>query len=114
MKAINNCTVITDKNQKELYSHVEPLFPCTVYTTNFASRVSSEIPWHWHQDLELILVTEGKLLIDLGKTSFIVSFIFLKFPKSPKYSILYLVKRLPNSASDTFIVLAILLTISIY
>ncbi len=51
MKAINNCTVITDKNQKELYSHVEPLFPCTVYTTNFASRVSSEIPWHWHQDL---------------------------------------------------------------
>ncbi len=72
MKAINNCTVITDKNQKELYSHVEPLFPCTVYTTNFASRVSSEIPWHWHQDLELILVTEGSLLIDLGKTSFIL------------------------------------------
>lgn len=67
MKAINNCTVITDKNQKQLYSHIEPLFPCTIYTTNFSNHIVS---WHWHQDLEFILVIEGNLLIDLGETSF--------------------------------------------
>ena len=70
MKTINNCTIIIDENQKQLYSHIEPLFPCTVYTTDFSNRVSLEISWHWHKDLEFILITEGNLFVDLGETSF--------------------------------------------
>lgn len=69
MKAIDHCNVITDQNQKQIYSHVEPLFPCTVYTTDFQYYIRPEIPWHWHKDLELILVTEGNLFVDLCETT---------------------------------------------
>ncbi len=70
MKAIDHCKVITDKNQKQLYSHVNPLFPCTIYTTNFADYIRPEVPWHWHEDIEMVIVTEGSLFVDLGETSF--------------------------------------------
>lgn len=70
MKAIDHCNVITDQNQKQIYSHVEPLFPCTLYTTNFAEYIYPEVPWHWHQDIELVFVTEGSLFVDLCETTF--------------------------------------------
>lgn len=70
MKAIDHCNVITDPNQKQIYSHIEPLFPCTLYTTNFIDYIYPEVPWHWHQDIEMVLVTQGELFVDLGKTTF--------------------------------------------
>lgn len=70
MKAIDHCRIITDQNQKQLYSHIEPLFPCTVYTTNFEDYIRPEVPWHWHKDLELVLVTKGSLFVDLGEITF--------------------------------------------
>ena len=72
MQIIDHCHVITDKNQKQLFSHIDALFPCTVYSTNFAEYTHPEIIWHWHKDIELVLVTEGSLFVDLGDNIFIV------------------------------------------
>lgn len=72
MQIIDHCHVITDKNQKQLFSYIDALFPCTIYNTDFAKYTPPEFIWHWHKDIELVLVTEGSLFVDLGDNTFTV------------------------------------------
>ena len=70
MKIIEHCYIKTDHNQKQLFSHIEEQFPCTAYLTNFVDHPQHEIPWHWHNEIELVFVKEGSVFVDLGETSF--------------------------------------------
>mgnify|MGYP005777887609 CR=1 FL=1 len=70
LKIIEHCYITTDQNQKQLFSHTEEQFPCTAYLTNFVDHPQHEIPWHWHNEIELVLVKEGDVFVDLGEASF--------------------------------------------
>lgn len=65
--------VITDKNGKELISRGDLPFPCAVYYSDVSKYVTGDIPWHWHQELELFIVDQGEVCTRLGdKSSFIL------------------------------------------
>lgn len=53
---LSNCEVITNSSGKELTAHGIAMFPLACYDEDFSRHL---VPWHWHDDFEIILITEG-------------------------------------------------------
>lgn len=67
--ALQDCTVYTDQERRELRPHGTIEFPCAGYDSVYSSDAVSRIPWHWHEDLEVIYLKSGTLDIRVpGKT----------------------------------------------
>ena len=47
--------------QKELQPHGTRRFPCAFYTTDCSDAPEGIVPWHWHEELEIALVTAGQV-----------------------------------------------------
>lgn len=60
--ALASCNVTTDKSQKELISHGITMFPIACYDDNLKSMT---VPWHWHDEFEFIIMTEGTAQIHI-------------------------------------------------
>lgn len=58
------CPAATDAAGRELARHGSAPFPVASYDDDLAAL---PVPWHWHEELELILATEGLLLVDAGQ-----------------------------------------------
>ena len=52
-----------DHNQHELALHGTQDFPCTGYKLHLTNRLEECIPWHWHDDMEIIRLTNGNMTI---------------------------------------------------
>lgn len=48
---------------EELWAHGTPAFPCGCYQSNL---LTSEVPWHWHAELEFGLCLEGRIDYQAG------------------------------------------------
>jgi AraC-like DNA-binding protein/mannose-6-phosphate isomerase-like protein (cupin superfamily) len=48
-----------DGQGQEIVDYDNPGFPCSLIATDFSLLPSAKIPWHWHDDVELTVVTEG-------------------------------------------------------
>lgn len=48
--------VSTDQQGRELIEHGTPLFPVACYHDNIGK---AEVPWHWHDELEVLVVETG-------------------------------------------------------
>lgn len=48
--------VSTDHQGRELVEHGTPLFPVACYHDNISQ---AEVPWHWHDELEILVVETG-------------------------------------------------------
>ncbi|WP_058302087.1 AraC family transcriptional regulator [Gorillibacterium timonense] len=59
----NDCTITMDRNQKERLHHGSLSFPCASYEATFTNDEGDDIPWHWHDELELIFIEEGVLTL---------------------------------------------------
>ncbi len=68
--AISECLCAIDDNGLELVEHGNSAFPIAIYNDNLAEET---VEWHWHQEMELILVTEGESLITAGSQKFVVT-----------------------------------------
>ena len=44
--------IAADKEKEQ--RHETPLFPCSVYLTDWQRGSIEGCPWHWHKDLELM------------------------------------------------------------
>lgn len=44
--------------------HETPLFPCSVYVTDWQRGSIEGCPWHWHRDLELMYVAAGSVQVE--------------------------------------------------
>jgi AraC-like DNA-binding protein/mannose-6-phosphate isomerase-like protein (cupin superfamily) len=51
--------IILDKNKKETTQHGSFDFPLAIYTTQISKNILGYISWHWHEELQFCLVTEG-------------------------------------------------------
>ena len=53
------------KEYREDRVHGTPGFPMRVYWNDFTTYVSGQIPWHWHEELEFCVVTQGQVAFSL-------------------------------------------------
>ena len=60
------CGVQTNIQGKELREHGTHLFPVAFYL-DLLPR--DEIPWHWHNELEMGLIVEGSAIVEAGSAS---------------------------------------------
>ncbi len=61
--AIQICDVHTDQRLKEQTQHGDLLFPVACYEDDMAV---DNVPMHWHEELEYILVTAGTVTVQVG------------------------------------------------
>ncbi len=59
--ALQECGLNTNNAQKELRPHGTEAFPCAGYESERTASPDDVIPWHWHEEFEMILVREGTL-----------------------------------------------------
>lgn len=63
---------IVNRASKELRPHGTIEFPCAGYSSRHTSRSKNVIPWHWHEELEVIYVASGKLRVKVPSESYIL------------------------------------------
>jgi AraC-like DNA-binding protein len=66
---MQKCEIEIGINQKELNTHGTSNFPLAIYNDDLQRNF---IPWHWHEELELIIVIENKLNVRIGPDKYII------------------------------------------
>ena len=61
------CSVQTNIQGEELREHGTHLFPVACYLDRFPQ---DEIPWHWHNELELGIITDGSATVEIGSAKY--------------------------------------------
>lgn len=67
--ALSTCGTVTDVKGRELLEHGTPLFPIGCYHDNLQEL---EVPWHWHEELEAAVITEGQALVAVGSEKYVM------------------------------------------
>ena len=57
--ALSACDITTDAAGRELTPHGTAAFPIACYHDDL---VTEPVPWHWHEELELLIASEGGVL----------------------------------------------------
>lgn len=63
------CNTTVDSSQKELVEHGTVAFPIACYHDDLSK---DEVPWHWHEELEAVVISEGCCTVAAGKEKFTV------------------------------------------
>lgn len=61
--ALTECKAVVDQNGYELVEHGTIQFPVACYHDDLGRL---EVPWHWHEELEAAIVTEGRATLAVG------------------------------------------------
>ena len=61
--ALSPCCTELDENGRELNAHGTAAFPIACYHDQLEI---DPVPWHWHEELEVLVVTEGTVLAAAG------------------------------------------------
>jgi AraC-like DNA-binding protein/quercetin dioxygenase-like cupin family protein len=69
---VESCSTETDLKQRELKNHGTPMFPCGGYQTEIGGSGTRVIPWHWHEEFEVIAVKSGVLKVDIPQQTMVV------------------------------------------
>jgi AraC-like DNA-binding protein len=64
-----NGPILVNASGVELYSHGTAAFPCGCY---FNDPRSNEVPFHWHDEYEVVVVQEGELLYLAGGERYVL------------------------------------------
>ena len=54
----------TNQHGEELTQHGSADFPCVSYDELFSQFVGQEVPWHWHHEVEIVLVVAGATWVE--------------------------------------------------
>ncbi len=66
--ALTSCNISVDKSGLELQAHGTRAFPVACYQDDLTLR---EVPWHWHDELEIIFIDEGQARILAGTQTYL-------------------------------------------
>lgn len=66
---IAKCLNKVDAMGKELIDHGSALFPIASYDDDFAKI---EVPWHWHEEMEIGIVIEGEIEVAVDSQKYIL------------------------------------------
>lgn len=53
-------------NQQKKQQHDRPQFPCSAYYTDWHRSAVEGVPWHWHPELEFMVVVKGCVQVQFG------------------------------------------------
>ena len=59
--ALQKCGLNINREQEEMQPHGTIAFPCAGYASRHGDRPGDQVPWHKHEEIELICVTQGRL-----------------------------------------------------
>lgn len=62
---LQKCGLNINSRQKELQPHGTIAFPCAAYESKHNNKTSDIIPWHWHEELEIIYIKEGSMKLHI-------------------------------------------------
>lgn len=62
-----NDVFFTNSQGRELADHGTPLFPAAFYHDDLSR---DRVPWHWHDELEAVLVESGETTVSAGRRHF--------------------------------------------
>ena len=66
MKQLRGKDTIVDSTLKEIKQHGTEGMPFAVYLNDFANFQTDGICWHWHDELQITLITEGEFYCQVG------------------------------------------------
>lgn len=67
--SISICNTATDSRGRELIDHGTALFPIACYHDDLSV---DSVPWHWHDELEAVIVTHGTAFVTAGAQTYTV------------------------------------------
>ena len=67
--AIALCNTTVDGRGRELVEHGTTAFPVACYHDDFRQM---DVPWHWHEELEAVLISEGSCTVAAGNEKFVL------------------------------------------
>jgi AraC-like DNA-binding protein len=67
--ALSLCDTKTDAHQRELIEHGTTSFPIACYHDDLQDV---SVPWHWHDELEAAVITEGQAIVAAGSEKHIL------------------------------------------
>lgn len=71
--ALQECGLNLNRDRKELQPHGSADFPCAGYDSYHTEGPEDIIPWHWHREIEIIYIAEGRMEIKVPAKSFILN-----------------------------------------
>lgn len=67
--ALAACKTIVDSKGRELTQHGTTAFPIACYHDDLSQ---GEVPWHWHEELEAVVIAEGCTVVAAGSGKYTV------------------------------------------
>ena len=67
--SLSTCGIKTNQQGRELIKHGSALFPMACYDDDLSLEV---VPWHWHDELEAVVITEGSAILSVAAEKFII------------------------------------------
>ena len=68
--ALQDCALNLNRAGRELQPHGTPDFPCAGYSSEYTDSAGDVVPWHWHEDLEILYVASGCLRLQVPGKAF--------------------------------------------
>ena len=72
MKALQLLDIAVAPDLHELTKHGTPIFPCAGYDEDPGKYLVGNIPWHWHEEMEIVAALEGETLVICGETEYLL------------------------------------------
>lgn len=66
---VSDCTPAVDKYNQELVRHGTSFFPLGCYSDDLSK---SDVPWHWHEEIEAAVVIKGSTAVTIGSKTHII------------------------------------------
>ncbi len=70
--ALQECGLNLNKVSKELQPHGTPQFPCAGYSSFHTDRQEDIIPWHWHEEIEIVYIENGQMRVKIPSNTFLL------------------------------------------
>lgn len=68
--ALQTCGLNLNRNLQEMQPHGTQAFPCAGFASYHTEKPCDVIPWHWHEEMELIFIQEGAMEIHVPSQCF--------------------------------------------
>lgn len=70
--ALQECGRNRNRELKELQPHGSLEFPCAGYSSHQTDRQEDLIPWHWHEEMEMIYIEDGQMEVKIPSRTFLL------------------------------------------